>query len=48
MWNTQLKYIWTINTWIWKYVGYNPRIKVERRSWVLEGDRECRYEISQE
>jgi len=33
---------------IWKYVGYNPRIKVERRSWVLEGDRECRYEISQE
>jgi len=32
---------------IWKYVGYNPGIEVKRTAWVLEGDRDCRYEISQ-
>lgn len=32
---------------IWKYVGYNPEIKVERKAWVLEGDRDCRYEVTQ-
>ena len=32
---------------IWKYVGYNPDIVVERRAWVLEGDRDCRYDIRQ-
>lgn len=30
---------------IWKYVGYNPRIKVQRTRSVLEGDRDCHYEI---
>jgi len=32
---------------IWKYVGYNPEIEVERKAWVLEGDRDCQYEIRQ-
>lgn len=32
---------------VWKYVGYNPDIDVKRRSWVLEGDDDCRYEIRQ-
>jgi hypothetical protein len=25
--------------------GYNPRIKVERKSWILEEDSGCRYEL---
>jgi len=32
---------------IWKYVGYNPDIKVKRKAWILEGDRDCRYEVTQ-
>lgn len=32
---------------IWKYVGYNPDIEVKRTAWVLEGDRDCRYDIKQ-
>ena len=32
---------------VWKYVGYNPDIDVKRRSWVLEGDMDCRYEIKE-
>lgn len=32
---------------IWKYVGYNPDIEVERTAWVLEGDLDCRYDIRQ-
>jgi len=32
---------------IWKYVGYNPDIVVERRAWVLEGDSDCRYDVRQ-
>ena len=32
---------------IWKYVGYNPDIEVKRLAWVLEGDRDCRYDIRQ-
>ncbi len=33
---------------IWKYIGYNPKISVRRKSWILEGDSECRYEIKEE
>lgn len=33
---------------IWKYIGYNPKISVKRTSWILEGDKECRYEIKEE
>lgn len=33
---------------VWKYVGYDPKIKVKRLSSVLEGDRDCRYEVKQE
>jgi len=33
---------------IWKYVGYNPRIKVMRTRWLLEGDRDCKYDVRQE
>jgi predicted ArsR family transcriptional regulator len=33
---------------IWKFVGYNPDIKVKRVRSVLEGDKDCKYEISQE
>jgi predicted ArsR family transcriptional regulator len=33
---------------IWKFVGYNPDIKVKRIRSVLEGDRDCAYEIKQE
>lgn len=32
----------------WKFVGYNPDIKVKRVRSVLEGDKDCKYEISQE
>jgi len=32
---------------IWKYVGYNSDIEVERNVWVLEGERDCHYDISQ-
>jgi hypothetical protein len=33
---------------IWKYVGYNSKIKVKRQSSVLEGDKDCRYEVREE
>ena len=33
---------------IWKYVGYNPNIKVKRIRSVLEGDRDCAYNIQEE
>ena len=33
---------------IWKFVGYNPDIKVERLSSVLEGDQDCKYKITEE
>ncbi|MFH0848479.1 MAG: L-2-amino-thiazoline-4-carboxylic acid hydrolase [archaeon] len=33
---------------IWKYVGYNSKIKVKRLRSVLEGDRDCRYEVKEE
>jgi hypothetical protein len=33
---------------IWKYVGYNPNIKVKRIRSVLEGDRDCAYDIQEE
>lgn len=33
---------------VWKMVGYNPKIKVKRLRWVLEGDADCRYQIEQE
>jgi hypothetical protein len=33
---------------VWKMIGYNPEIKVKRLRWVLEGDRDCKYEIQQE
>ena len=32
---------------VWKMVGYNPKIKVKRLRWVLEGDADCRYQIEQ-
>jgi hypothetical protein len=32
----------------WKFVGYNPNIKVERLRSVLEGDRDCIYDVKQE
>ena len=32
---------------VWKYVGYNSNIDVKRKAWVLEGDRDCRYEITE-
>ena len=32
----------------WKFVGYNPDIKVKRVRSVLEGDKDCKYEINQE
>ncbi len=31
---------------VWKYKGYNPHIAVERKSWILDGDDECRYELT--
>ncbi|MCJ7770699.1 L-2-amino-thiazoline-4-carboxylic acid hydrolase [Candidatus Bathyarchaeota archaeon] len=30
---------------VWKMIGYNPEIKVKRLGWVLEGARDCKYEI---
>jgi predicted ArsR family transcriptional regulator len=33
---------------IWKFVGYNPNIRVERLSSVLEGDQDCKYKITEE
>jgi len=30
---------------LWKIKGYNPKIKLERVKWVLEGDDSCNYEI---
>jgi len=33
---------------IWKFVGYNPKIKVIRVQSVLEGDEKCNYDIRQE
>jgi len=33
---------------IWKFVGYNPKIKVKRLKSVLEGDDKCVYDIRQE
>jgi predicted ArsR family transcriptional regulator len=33
---------------VWKMVGYNPNIKVERLRSVLEGDNDCAYDIRQE
>ncbi len=32
---------------IWKMEGYNPRIKVKRLRWVLDGDRDCNYQMNQ-
>ena len=32
---------------VWKYVGYNPDIKVKRLRSVLQGDRDCKYEVKQ-
>ena len=33
---------------VWKMVGYNPKIKVKRLRWVLEGSEDCKYQIEQE
>lgn len=32
----------------WKYIGYNPDIKVERVTSIFEGDRDCSYKVTQE
>ncbi len=33
---------------MWKFVGYNPNIKVTRLQSVLEGDNRCAYDIREE
>lgn len=33
---------------VWKFIGYNPKIKVKRLRSVLEGDKDCAYEIKEE
>lgn len=32
---------------VWKMVGYNPKIKVKRLRWVLEGNEDCKYQMEQ-
>jgi len=32
---------------VWKYFGYNPKIRVKRLKSVLEGDKNCAYEIEE-
>ena len=32
---------------IWKMEGYNPKIRVRRLRWVLEGDSDCKYQMNQ-
>jgi hypothetical protein len=32
---------------VWKMVGYNPKIRVKRLRWVLEGASDCRYVMEQ-
>jgi len=32
---------------IWKMEGYNPKIRVRRLRWVLEGNSDCEYRLNQ-
>lgn len=32
---------------VWKMVGYNPKIRVKRLRWVLEGASDCKYAMEQ-
>lgn len=32
---------------VWKMEGYNPRIRVRRLKWVLDGDTDCKYQMDQ-